>query len=203
MTNILFVIIASFLLSPKVYLPINSRNRHDISEIHLTEIGQFGLMRKTRPNVPKHYHTGIDIERPSSNYVSEPIYPIASGVVISKRTDGPYANLIIEHTINGRKVWSLYEHIAGITVDVTDNVNPNTPIARFMSRDELNKHGWQFNHFHLEILRVKPQRIKPIPPNPERFYNSYSLICYTLDDLDKYYYDPLAFLTGNFYIACL
>jgi len=198
MTNILFVIIASFLLSPKVYLPINSRNRHDISEIHITEIGQFGLMRKTRPNVPKHYHTGIDIERPSSNYVSEPIYPIASGVVISKRTDGPYANLIIEHTIKGLKVWSLYEHIAGVKVDVDDNVNPNTPIARFMSRDELNKYGWQFNHFHLEILKVKPLRIKPFPENPQRFYNSYSLICYSHDDLDKYYYDPLVFLTDNF-----
>lgn len=198
MINLLFVIFFSSLLSVQVYLPVNLRDRHDVSGIHLTEIGQFGLMRKARPNVPKHYHTGIDIKRPNNNYVSEPIYPIASGIVISKRTDGPYANLIIEHSINGRKVWSLYEHIAGVKVSVADTVNPNTPIARFMSRYELIKYGWQFNHFHLEILKVKPLRIKPTPEKPERFYNSYSLICYTLDDLDKYYFDPLVFLKDNF-----
>lgn len=198
MLNLLIVITSSFLISIQVYLPINLSDRRNIDGIRLTEIGRFGLMRKARPNVPKHYHTGIDIKRPNSNYVSEPIYPIANGVVISKRTDGPYANLIIEHTIKDRKVWSLYEHIAGIKVDVDDNVSPNTPIARFMSRDELNKFGWQFNHFHLEILKVKPMRLKSTPENPQRFYNSYSLICFTLDDLDRYYFDPLVFLTDNF-----
>jgi hypothetical protein len=182
----------------QVYLPVNLSDRHDISGIHLTEIGQFGLMRKARPNVPKHYHTGIDIKRPNGNYASEPIYPIASGVVISKRTDGPYANLIIEHSIKGRKVWSLYEHIAGVKVNVADDVNSNTQIARFMSRDELNKYGWQFDHFHLEVLKVKPLHIKPTVDNPERFYNSYSLICYTRDDLERFYYEPLVFLTENF-----
>lgn len=198
MANVFIVILFSFFLSNQVYLPINLVDRRNISGIHLTEIGKFGLMRKARPNVPKHYHTGIDINRPNGNYASEPIYPIASGVVISKRTDGPYANLIIEHTINGRKVWSLYEHIAGIKVSVAQNVNPNTPIARFMSRDELNKNGWQFDHFHLEILKIKPIRIKPTLDNPERFYKSYSLICYTPTDLEKHYYDPLVFFREVF-----
>ncbi|MGE0078882.1 MAG: M23 family metallopeptidase [Bacteroidales bacterium] len=198
MTNVFVIIIASFFLSVHVYLPINTRDRNDISGIHLTEIGQFGLMRKARPNVPKHYHTGVDIMRPNSNYTSEPIYPIASGVIISKRTDGPYANLIIVHTINGRKIWSLYEHIAGIKVGVDDSVSPNIPIARFMSKEELNRYGWQFNHFHLEVLKVKPLRIKPTANNLERFYNSYSLICFTREYLDKYYYDPLFFFRANF-----
>jgi hypothetical protein len=50
--------------------------------------------------------------------------------------------------------WSLYEHIAGISVNTGDTVLPETPIARFMTKAEHNKHGWKFDHFHLEILKA-------------------------------------------------
>lgn len=177
----------------QIYLPIDLGNRNDISKVKLSDIGDFGLLRKPRPNVPQHFHTGIDIKRPNNNYINEPIYPIAKGKVISKRDDDPYANIIIEHESEGFKFWSLYEHVAGIIVKVNDVVDPKKPIARFMNKEELNKNGWQFDHFHLEILKVKPIPLKPTKNFPERFYNSYSLVCYTGDDLEKYYYNPLNF----------
>ena len=191
----LATVLISIFLQVNISSPSNQENYYkNISTIQLTEIGQFGLKRKARENVPEHYHTGIDIKRSGNNYNYEPIFPIAEGKVISKRTDGPYANLIIEHTINGKKVWSLYEHIADIKVNIGDWVKPSTHIARFMNKEELNKHGWQFDHFHLEIMKIKPLPIRPTSKNPDRFYNAYSLVCYTMDDLNRYYYNPILFL---------
>ncbi len=202
MTHFFLILITTILLPEQISIPIGPGNRQDISKIRLTQIGQFGLIRKARPNVPQHYHTGIDIKRPSDNYESEPIFPIAKGIVISKRTDGPFANLIIEHEINGTKLWTLYEHISGVKVNVSEIVNSKTPIARFMNKEELDRFGWQFDHFHLELLKIKPVKIKPskIKPsnkNPERFFNSYSLICYSINDLNKYYFDPIEYLNNN------
>ncbi|MES2138103.1 MAG: M23 family metallopeptidase [Bacteroidota bacterium] len=197
MSNFLLILITTFLIQGQIFIPIESGNRQDISKIHLTKIGQFGLIRKARPNVPQHYHTGIDIKRPTDNYESEPIFPIAKGIVISKRTDGPFANLIIEHEINGIKLWTLYEHISGVNVNVTDIVNSKTPIARFMNKAELDRFGWQFDHFHFELLKVKPSKIKPNNKNPERFFNSYSLNCYSINDLNKYYFDPMEYFNNN------
>jgi len=110
----LTVLITAVLLKGHILIPVKSENRHDFSTIHLTEIGKFGLIRKARANIPEHYHTGIDIKRPGNNYKDEPVYPIARGKVISKRSDGPYANIIIEHEINGSRFWTLYEHVSGI-----------------------------------------------------------------------------------------
>ena len=189
LTTILF----SFFL--QVIVPSAQESYYkNISPAQLTKIGQFGLMRKARENIPEHHHTGIDFKRRGNNYNHEPIFPIAEGRIISKRTDGPFANLIIEHIINDIQVWSLYEHIAGIKVNVGDWVESSTPIARFMNREELNKYGWQFDHFHLEILKVKPQPLRPTDKYPERLYNAYSLICYSEDELNRYYHDPILFL---------
>jgi murein DD-endopeptidase MepM/ murein hydrolase activator NlpD len=174
-----------------VFLPIKY---YEKSEIKLTNIGTFGLLRKARPNVPQHYHTGIDIIRPNKNYSDEPIFSLADGIVISKRDDGPYAQIIIEHSQNGFKFWTLYEHIAGITIHINEKVKSNTPIARFMNTEELKKYGRQFDHFHLEILKIRPKPMKPDKLHPERYYSSYSLVCYKKADLDKYYYEPLSFL---------
>lgn len=187
----------SVLSNPVFFVPIEIENRQNISQIQLTEIGKFGVWRRERPNVPAHFHTGIDIKRPNNNYSNQPIYPVTVGKVISIRRDGPFANIIVEHSLNNQTFWTLYEHIAGIKVKINENVHPLVPIARFMNKEELNKFGWQFNHFHLEILKEKPIRINPTKKLQERFYNSYSLICFSHNDLNNYYYNPIEFISNN------
>jgi hypothetical protein len=176
-----------------LFIPVNVSDRHSIEDVRLTAIGKFGLLRKARPTVPSHFHAGADIQRPNVNYLNEPIYPIAKGMVISRKTNGPYAQLIIEHKIGSRKIWSLYEHIAGIMVSVNDSVYPSSAIARFMNREELNKYGWKFDHVHLEILKIQPLPLHPDKQNPDRYYYSYSLVCYNKNNLDKYFFDPIFF----------
>ena len=188
-----FLFLFKFGFSPEVFLPINNPGNRSVEEIQLTEIGRFGVWRKDRPKVPGHFHTGIDIMRPSNNYQNEPVFPIAPGIVISKRDDGPYAQIIIEHQLDEMRFWTVYEHIAGILVSVEDTVFPGTPIARFMNRNELNNYGWQFDHFHFEVLKIKPISLNPTHNTPERYYNSYSLSCYTINELNKYFYDPIEF----------
>lgn len=195
--NILLFFFLSINLQSSFFIPINANNRKDISQIQLTEIGKFGLIRKERKTVPWHFHTGIDFKRPSKNYNNEPIFVIATGKIISKRTDGPYAQLIVEHHIGNKFFWTLYEHIAGITSNLNETVAPDKPIARFMNKTELNKYGWQFDHLHLEILKIKPISIKPDKLHPERLFNSYTLVCLKPSDLEKYYYNPIVFLSEN------
>jgi murein DD-endopeptidase MepM/ murein hydrolase activator NlpD len=166
--------------------------------LKLTSIGKFGLPRKARPHVLAHLHTGIDIQRPYSNYENEPVFPMAPGIVISKRNDGPYAQLIIEHFLDGEKIWTCYEHIAGIKVKVRDRVEPKVPIARFMNKKELDTFGWQFDHFHFEVLKVKPMALVPGAKTPERFFNSYSLVCYSEKELEDHFYSPVNFLGRYF-----
>ena len=173
---------------PEFQLPIKSNS------IKLTDIGAFGVERKARPGVPNHLHTGIDIRPPNDNYQTiELIYPIASGVVISKRTDGPFAQLIIEHDFNDKVFWTVYEHLADIEVELFQPVDLRTPLARFFMANELDNIGWQFNHFHFEVLRVRPMELKPSPNNPERLFHSFSLECQSPEDLYDHFYDPLSF----------
>lgn len=198
MTKLLFLAIL-FILNTCVYgqfyLPIACHDRKDISSIQLTEIGTFGHIREERPNVPEHLHTGIDIKRPFNNYMDEPIFPITEGTVISIRDDGPYAQIIVYHNHNGVVFWTVYEHVAGINCEVGMRVFPEEPIARFMNKTELNKYGWQFNHFHLEIMQTPPIENKPTPKLPNRFYTTYWLSCFTKDQLNRHYYNPINMLT--------
>ena len=195
MNTILFIILAILPTNPvfiiDFLIPIRSLHRESFKEMKLTSIGDFGLLRKSRPDIPSHLHTGIDIQRPTNNYLDEPIFAITKGVVISLRNDGPYAQIIIEHRKQSMIFWSVYEHISGIKINVSDSVNSNTSIARFMNKDELNKYGWQFDHLHFEILKVKPIKIKKDASNPYRFFKSYTLQCYSNKDLEHYYFNPM------------
>lgn len=177
--------------------PILLPDRLQTSQIRLTPIGDFGILRKARPGIPAHLHTGIDIKRPSNNYTHQPIFPIAKGTIISKRTDGPYAQLIIEHKLPEDTFWTLYEHIAEILVEVNQHVRTKDEIARFFNKKELNTHGWQFDHFHFEILKTAPSAIKPTPKTPVRLFQSKTLVCFTEDQLFKHFHDPLIFLHNS------
>ena len=168
-----------------------------LTEIKLTLIGHFGEVRKARPGIPEHLHTGIDIRRPNSNYDNEPILSLAPGRIISLRDDGPFAQIIIEHKLDHfYHFWSVYEHIAGISVTIGEQVLAGKPLARFMNRKELEKYGWQFDHFHLEILKIKPRPIKPAFELPFYLYQTYNLECYSREELAYYYYHPLEFLSN-------
>ena len=182
----------------QVLVPVDLPDRQALHLMQITSIGQFGLERKERPEVPRHLHTGIDIVRPNPNFLEEPIYPMAEGIVISIRDDGPFAQVILEHMIDNQFYWSVYEHIAGISVDLHQTVGVRTPIARFMNKSELDRYGWQFDHFHFEILRRAPLQLKPSPDAPERHFSSYTLSCFTEDELNHYFYDPYQFFQSFF-----
>ncbi len=173
------------------WLPIYSKNRQSWKTVQLTSIGQFGELRRARPKIPAHLHTGIDFKRPNTNYENEYIFPIMSGRIISLRADGPFSQIIIEHNHRNLKaIWSVYEHVAGIIGTVGDSVNPDYPIARFMNRNELDQYGWQFDHFHFEILKKRPRSLRHNAKTPFRFFGTYCLECYSKTDLEKYYYNP-------------
>lgn len=166
-----------------------------VDSVRLTAIGAFGLGRRARPKVPAHLHTGVDLARPSGNYRDEPVFPASSGVVVSLRDDGPYAQIIIEHDPPGAAmVWTVYEHVAGISCALGDTVSPDRPMARFMSRRELDRHGWQFDHIHFEALKVRPPLRRPEPRLPHCRYRTYGLVCRSGEELAARYYDPLVFL---------
>ena len=186
-----------FLLAQKfvVSCPMGADRQLPPDEIKLTKIGDFGHPRKARSGIPAHLHSGIDIRRPQPNYDNEPVFTIYSGWVISLRNDGPFAQIIIEHQFpDGQKFWSAYEHVAGIRVEVGDTVSPENPIARFMNKGELDRFGWQFDHLHLEILKIPPRLIIPKDNRPQRCFMTYNLECYSWEDLEKYYYNPVEFM---------
>lgn len=195
--NLLFTLLLLHMEFPpnETFLPVRVTDRQDVRLLELTEIGAFGVWRKDRPGIPAHFHTGIDVKRPSNDYQEEPIFPVASGVVISIRRDGPYAQVIIEHMNQGQFYWTVYEHIAGIQVSLHDEVSPHRPIARFFNRQELDTYGWQFDHFHLEVLRQEPFLLSPTEAHPDRHFAAYSLNCTTEQLLEEKYINPIRFLS--------
>ena len=176
-------------------VPVRTTDRRSWREVRLTSIGQFGLQRKARPGVPAHLHTGVDIRRPSRNYSDEPVYPAARGVAISVRDDGPFAQVIIEHRLDaGTAVWTVYEHLAGIRTAAGDTVGPHQPIGRFMTGAELDRCGWQFDHLHFEVLRLRPCDAMPSKRLPMRLFQTYALLCVDPVSLSRRYFDPKTFL---------
>ena len=180
---------------PKILVPIKVEDRFSWNEVQLTDIGDFGYPRKPRKHIPGHLHTGIDIKRPKDNYRNEPIYSCFEGQVISVRRDRAYSKVIIEHTLpSGKKFWSAYEHIGEIKVRVGEWVTPETSIARFFSKEELNRDGWHFDHLHFELLKKEPERMDATKDLPERFWKSHTLTCHDRETLLKCFFDPAEFL---------
>ena len=177
-------------------LPIETGNRRNWNDISYTNIGRFGTMRKARPGIDSHLHTGIDIKRPDSDAANERVFSASLGLVVSVRSDGPFAQIIIEHRLtHGEKIWTVYEHIAGITVAPGEIVTARQPIARFMNTSELSRYGWQFNHLHFEIMKKRPLPITPSAKNPQRRFATYSLTCHTPQELNDRYYNPIEFFS--------
>lgn len=191
-----FVLIVTTYLSVQAagdwLLPIGVKNRTSADNVLLTSIGIFGLKRAARPTVDAHLHTGVDLCRPHSGFNEEPVYPASGGTVVSVRADGPFAQIIIEHT--QERVWTVYEHVAGIRVHYGDSVTPDMIIARFMNKQELYQYGMHFNHLHFEIIRHAPRKLPPTTLLPERHCGTYALTCKDEIELLRCYYNPLDYL---------
>jgi murein DD-endopeptidase MepM/ murein hydrolase activator NlpD len=176
------------------FLPVNINSRKAESEIRLTPIGQFGMLRKARKGIPEHFHTGIDIARPKDNYINEPIFPVHKGLVVSLRDDGPFAQIIIEHDQGlSRKLWTVYEHVSGLRCTLGQRVFPRDTIARYFSKEELQHYGWQFDHLHFEIMKTSPVPVQPRNDLPSYRFTTFALTCYTKELLHKRMIDPVSF----------
>jgi murein DD-endopeptidase MepM/ murein hydrolase activator NlpD len=176
------------------FLPIAARDRQSLDAVRLTGIGAFGRFRAARPSVAAHLHTGADFMRPTNDYANSPVYPAAAGKVISFREDGPFTKVVIEHLLpHGEKCWTVYEHLQNLRIALGQTVSPTQPIGRFMTRAELDRYGWQFDHLHFEVLKTNPQRQKVNDKNPNWQFSTYTLICTTPELLGLHYENPLAF----------
>jgi len=165
----------------------------------LTDIGRFGLQRKQRPGISAHLHTGLDLCRPGRDFNNEPVLAVSAGTVISKREDGPFACLILEHDQSGVRFWSVYEHLAGITVHTGEKLKEGQVLGRLMNNAELNRYGWQFNHLHFELIKAQPVKLPLNERNPERRFTSFTLSCYSEKDLSRWFYDPKEILENSGY----
>jgi hypothetical protein len=93
----------------------------------------------------------------------------------------------------------VYEHLAGIRIAVGDAVAPGIPIGRFMTNSELNRYGWQFDHLHFEVLRLRPRPAQPTKRLPMRLFQTYALVCADCATLSHYYFDPETFLENTWH----
>ncbi|HEX2955571.1 MAG TPA: M23 family metallopeptidase [Chitinispirillaceae bacterium] len=195
-TSILLQLLITIPLYAQWYIPANYRGISDPYKIHLTKIGAFGLLRKARPTVPAHYHTGIDIVRPDSQFQKQPIFPAKEGEVVSVLDNGPYSQIIIKHSDMNRNFWTVYEHLH-VSVKKIKHVTQFDTIGYFFSKDELNRYGWQFNHFHFEILKLEPPKFKSGEINSLRYYKTFGILCFSRDELIMRQENPLEFLSGK------
>ena len=98
----------------------------------------------TQGYVGRSGHMGIDL---SSNNKSEPIYPIANGLVIYVGQDKYGANVVkIVHNVNGKLVFSTYAHMRTVYLRKNQTVTTNTRLGLMGST------GWSTGpHLHLEM----------------------------------------------------
>ena len=173
-------------------LPLNTTDRQDWSTIFLESDAHFKALRAPFDSVKLHYHTGIDLQKRTIGIPSEPVYAIAAGKVIAIEDSPPQRRITIEHLLpNIKKVWSVYIHIIDEQVNVGDSVDTETVIARLMNATELAYYGWDYNHVHLEIMKKPPFHVA-------EFYQRKTFSCYSVEEVDKYFYNPEEFLKNRF-----
>lgn len=156
----------------------------------------FKTKRSAFTNVKLHYHTGVDIQANGSagklDSPGMPIFAVAAGKVVAVEDELPQRRITIEHKLpDGTVVWSVYCHIAGECVVPHEVVDSETIIARRMNGRELDQYGWEYNHVHLEILKKMPDFL-------DAFYQRKTFTCYSEEDVNEYFYDPIKFLNRQF-----
>lgn len=173
-------------------LPVETVDRRDWSTINFERDAHFNALRAPFGPVKQHYHTGVDIQNGNLDPAGETVYAIAAGKVIAIEDPPPQRRITIEHILPNRtKVWSVYVHIIEAQVKIGDRVESETVIARLMNQAELEAYGWEYHHVHLEILKKSP-----LPAT--EFYYRKTFTCYTAEQVDEYFYDPVVFLNHYF-----
>jgi len=172
-------------------LPLYTSDRQDWATVFFEPDAHFKALRAPFGPVKLHYHTGIDLQNCHPQHPSEPIYAIATGKVIAIEDPLPHRRITIEHYLSdGSKVWSVYIHISNEQVAVGDRVDSETVIAYLMSQAELEIYGREFDHVHLEIMKQPPEYAA-------EYHQRKTFTCYTEQEVDAYYYDPMKFLQAR------
>jgi murein DD-endopeptidase MepM/ murein hydrolase activator NlpD len=173
-------------------LPLNTIDRQDWSTVYLESDAYFKNLRAPFGTVKLHYHTGMDLQNRAAVSPGEPVYAIAAGKVIAIEDPPPQRRITIEHLLpNGDKVWSVYIHIIDEQVKVGDIVDSETVIARLMNAAELERYGKEYDHVHLEIMKI-------MPPHFINFDQRKTFTCYSNQQVDEYFYNPEEFLKNQF-----
>jgi len=177
-------------------LPIETADRQDWATVFFEHDALFKTKRAAFTNVKLHYHTGVDIQANGRHGKLDspgmPIFAVAAGKVVAIEDEVPQRRITIEHKLpDGTVVWSVYCHIAEERVVTHEVVSSETIIARRMNGRELDQHGWEYNHVHLEIQ-------KKLLDSEGEFYHRKTFTCYSEEDVDEYFYDPILFLKRQF-----
>ncbi len=165
----------------KYYTPFQDTNRESYDAIKSRIIGKYGDFRSS--HLAGHKHAGVDLK----GDFSELVYPIGTGQVCEIYRWFPHSTIIIKHyTENGDSLYSQYVHVEDIQIEEGDWVNHETPIARLFTEEELTQSDFgTLNHLHFEIRRTITDQSRA----------SWSSM--TLEELNKYCFDPVTFLKDN------
>jgi len=159
----------------KIYMPFASlKDRTDFDEMKPRFLDGFGAYR-----IAGHKHAGLDME---GDY-NEPVYAIGRGIVKAVYGAFPYATVLIFHFLpDNERVYSVYIHIEDICVAVNQTVDCNTKLGRLFSEEQFLESGFYRNHLHFEIRKTFEK------------YRGLSIKCFSMEELYRYFYDPLFFL---------
>ncbi|MCG8569253.1 MAG: M23 family metallopeptidase [Spirochaetes bacterium] len=162
----------------KFYLPFMTvKDRKDINEIKNRISDGFGAYR-----IYGHKHAGLDI----NGSFDENIYSIGNGQVVNIWYTFPNLAVVIEYKFyEGKTFYVSYVHLGEIFVKKGERVDHNTKIGRLFNRTEFTSSGFKNNHLHLEVR-------KSINDNGKASYS-----CKTIEELNKYFYDPLIFFQNE------
>ena len=158
------------------HFPLESfSDRRSIDELNRRTLDGFGAYR-----IRGHKHAGLDIE---GGY-GEIVYPLGAGRVVGTLYEFPYLAVVIEHTLdNGSVIYSSYVHIGEVLIEPGTMVGFSTPIAKLFTEEQFLRSGFSTNHLHLEIRKTLEDE------------GVASYTCKTIEELNRYFYDPLNFLT--------
>lgn len=104
----------------------------------------YSSSRASRPD-----HLGIDIYGTSGK-----VYAAANGKVVAASSSNSGANgryVIIEHTLNGKKVYSFYAHLSSVLVSTNTPVTKNTQIG-VAGGSGYGKNNAYGTHLHFAIV---------------------------------------------------